>query len=82
MNRTAFEIALASRNIHTTVDLSERVGISRQTLTPIRHGLKEATPEVAEQIRNSLKLTDYEYKTIFPLQAEITAARERYAKGV
>ena len=82
MNRTAFEIALAVRGIHTTVDLSDAVGLSRQTLTPIRHGLKEATTEIAEQIRNRLQLSKREYEDIFPLQAEITEARDRYAKGV
>ena len=81
MNRTAFEIALARRGIHTTVDLSERVGISRQTLTPIRHGRVEASVEVAEQIRKNLQLSDEEYTSIFPWQAKITEAKANMYKG-
>ena len=79
MNNTAFEIALAERGIHTTSKLSDIVGISRQTLTPIRLGSREPSQETAEQIRNALKLTPEEYADIFPLQAAITAARDKYA---
>lgn len=78
MNRTEFEIALAVRGIRTTTALSDKTGISRQTLTPIRRGSNEATQEVAEQIRRTLELTADEYAAIFPLQAEITAVKERY----
>ena len=61
--------------------LAEAVGISRQTLTPIRNGHKEATVETAEQIRNALGLTNEEYSQIFPWQSEITAVKERYNNG-
>ena len=81
MEKVNLEIALAVRGIHTTQDFSDAVGISRQTLGPIRGGLKEATQEVAEQIRNGLHLTEEEYKQIFPWQAEITAVKERYGYG-
>ena len=79
MNSQAFEIALAERGIHTTTKLSDVVGISRQTLTPIRLGSREPSQETAEQIRNALQLTPQEYADIFPLQAAITAARDKYA---
>ena len=78
MNCTEFEIALAVRGIHTTIALSDKTGISRQTLTPIRRGDREPTQETAEQIRRTLELTSDEYAAIFPLQAEITAVKERY----
>lgn len=78
MNNTAFEIALALRGIHTTRDLSDLVGISRQTLAPIRRGDREPTQETAEQIRNALRLSDKEYTQIFPYQSEITAVKERW----
>ncbi len=78
MNKVAFEIALAVRGIHTTKAFSDVVGISRQTLAPIRAGHKEATVETAEQIRNALGLTNMEYAQIFPWQAEITAVKERW----
>ena len=78
MNRTEFEIALALRGIHTTKALSDRVGISRQTLAPIRAGLREPTQEVAEQIKRTLSLEWDEYESIFPMQAEITAVRAKY----
>lgn len=81
MNRTQLEIALAKRGIHTTTDFADKVGITRQTLTPIRHGIREATQEVAEQIRRTLELSDNEYRNIFPMQAKITKAREQYMKG-
>ena len=79
MNNTAFEIALALRGIHTTARLSDIVGISRQTLTKIRLGHKDPSQETAEQIRNALELSPDEYANIFPLQAAITAARDKYA---
>ena len=78
MNSQAFEIALAERGIHTTKNLSDVVGISRQTLTPIRLGKREPSQETAEQIRNALGLTNEEYAQIFPLQSEITAVKERW----
>ena len=81
MNRTSLEIALAVRGIHTTQAFSDAVGISRQTLGPIRNGYKEATVETAEQIRNALGLTNEEYSQIFPWQSEITAVKERYNNG-
>ena len=81
MNRTSLEIALAVRGIHTTQVFSDAVGISRQTLGPIRNGHKEATVETAEQIRNALGLTNEEYSQIFPWQSEITAVKERYNNG-
>ena len=79
MNSTAFEIALALRGIHTTKALSDITGISRQTLTPIRFGRKDPSQETAEQIRNALNLSPDEYANIFPMQAAITAARDKYA---
>ena len=78
MNSQAFEIALAERGIHTTKKLSDIVGISRQTLTPVRLGTKEPSQETAEQIRKALELSELEYRTIFPLQAAITAVKERW----
>ena len=79
MNSQAFEIALAERGIHTTKNLSDVVGISRQTLTPIRLGKREPSQETAEQIRNALGLSELEYRTIFPFQAAVTAVRDKYA---
>ena len=79
MNSQAFEIALAQRGIHTTKKLSDIVGISRQTLTPVRLGTKEPSQETAEQIRNALDLSELEYRTIFPFQAAVTAVRDKYA---
>ena len=79
MNGTAFEVALALRGIHTTAALSDITGISRQTLTPLRFGRKDPSQETAEQIRNALELSPDEYANIFPLQATITAARDKYA---
>ena len=81
MEKVNLEIALAVRGIHTTKAFSDAVGISRQTLGPIRGGLMEATQEVAEQIRNTLHLTDEEYRQIFPWQSEITAVKERWQHG-
>ena len=81
MNKVAFEWALAERGIHTTTDLSDRTGISRQTLTPIRNEQIEASQETAEQIRRALNLTREEYSAIFPMQAEITAVKEKYYGG-
>lgn len=78
MNGTAFEVALALRGIHTTAALSDITGISRQTLTPLRLGRKDPSQETAEQIRRSLLLSDDEYREIFPMQAEITAVKERW----
>lgn len=78
MNKVAFEIALAVRDIHTTVQLSDITGISRQTLTLIRDQKKEASQESAEQIRRTLQLSPAEYSEIFPMQAEITAVKEKY----
>lgn len=78
MEKVNLEIALATRGIHTTKAFSDTVGISRQTLAPIRNGLKEATVETAEQIRNALRLTNEEYSQIFPWQSEITAVKERW----
>ena len=78
MEKVNLEIALATRGIHTTKAFSDAVGISRQTLTPIRNGHKEATVETAEQIRNALGLTNEEYAQIFPWQSEITAVKERW----
>ena len=79
MNGTAFEVALALRGIHTTGALSDITGISRQTLGPIRFGRKDPSQETAEQIRNALELSPDEYANIFPLQAAITSARDKYA---
>lgn len=78
MDKVAFEIALAVRDIHTTAQLSDITGISRQTLAAIRNQIKEASQESAEQIRNALKFTPEEYAQIFPMQAEITAVKEKY----
>ena len=76
MNKVAFEIALANRGIHTTTALSNAVGISRQTLTPIRNGKAEATQEVAEQIAKALLFTADEFYDIFPMQWIIHCVRE------
>lgn len=81
MNKVAFEIALANRDIHTTVQLSDITGISRQTLAAIRNNVSEASQESAEQIRRTLQLTPAEYSEIFPMQSEITAVKEKYLKG-
>ena len=81
MNKVAFEIALANRDIHTTVRLSDITGISRQTLAAIRNNVSEASQESAEQIRRTLQLTPAEYSEIFPMQSEITAVKEKYLKG-
>ena len=81
MNKVAFEIALANRDIHTTVQLSDITGISRQTLAAIRNNVSEASQESAEQIRRTLQLTPVEYSEIFPMQSEITAVKEKYLKG-
>ena len=81
MNKVEFEIALANRNIHTTMELSDITGISRQTLTAIRNNIGEASQESAEQIRLTLKLSNKEYIGIFPMQAEITAVKEKYLLG-
>ena len=78
MDKVAFEIALAARGIHTTAQLSDITGISRQTLAAIRNQIKEASQESAEQIRNALQFTPEEYAQIFPMQAEITAVKEKY----
>lgn len=78
MNSQAFEIALAERGIHTTKNLSDVAGISRQTLTPIRLGKREPSQETAEQIRNALRLSNEEYRQIFPYQSEITAVKEKW----
>lgn len=78
MEKVNLEIALAVRGIHTTKAFSDTVGISRQTLAPIRAGHKEATVETAEQIRKALGLTNEEYSQIFPWQSEITAVKERW----
>ena len=78
MEKVNLEIALAIRGIHTTKAFSDAVGISRQTLGPIRAGHREASVETAEQIRNALGLTNVEYCQIFPWQAEITAVKERW----
>ena len=78
MEKINLEIALAVRGIHTTKAFSDAVGISRQTLAPIRAGRKEATVETAEQIRNALGLANEEYSQIFPWQSEITAVKERW----
>lgn len=81
LNKVAFEIALANRDIHTTVQLSDITGISRQTLAAIRNNVSEASQESAEQIRRTLQLTPEEYSEIFPMQSEITAVKEKYLKG-
>ena len=81
MNKVAFEIALANRDIHTTVQLSDITGISRQTLAAIRNNVSEASQESAEQIRRTLQLTPAEYSEIFPMQSEITTVKEKYLKG-
>ena len=78
MDKVAFEIALAVRDIHTTAQLSDITSISRQTLAAIRNQIKEASQESAEQIRNALHFTPEEYAQIFPMQAEITAVKEKY----
>ena len=78
MEKVNLEIALATRGIHTTKAFSDAVGISRQTLGPIRAGLREASVDTAEQIRNALGLTNEEYSQIFPWQSEITAVKERW----
>lgn len=76
MNKVKFEIALAERGIHTTTALSNITGISRQTLTPIRLGSRDATVEIAEQISKALKFTPDEYTNIFTWQSMVTAARD------
>lgn len=81
LNKVAFEIALANRDVHTTVQLSDITGISRQTLAAIRNNVSEASQESAEQIRRTLQLTPAEYSEIFPMQSEITAVKEKYLKG-
>lgn len=81
MNKIKFEIALAVRGISTTVQLSDITGISRQTLAAIRSEQKEASQESAEQIRRTLELSPDEYAGIFPMQAEITAVKEKYMGG-
>ena len=81
LNKVALEIALANRDIHTTVQLSDITGISRQTLAAIRNNISEASQESAEQIRRTLQLTPAEYSEIFPMQSEITAVKEKYLKG-
>lgn len=81
MDKVAFEIALAVRDIHTTAQLSDITGISRQTLAAIRNQKTEASQESAEQIRRTLDLTSDEYSKIFPMQAEITAVKEKYLTG-
>lgn len=81
MNKVEFEIALAVRDIHTTAQLSDITGISRQTLAVIRNQKTEASQESAEQIRHTLDLTSDEYSKIFPMQAEITAVKEKYLTG-
>lgn len=81
LNKVSFEIALANRDIHTTVQLSDITGISRQTLAAIRNEVSEASQESAEQIRRTLELTPAEYSEIFPMQSEITAVKEKYLKG-
>lgn len=81
MNKVAFEIALANRDIHTTAQLSDITGISRQTLSNIRNQIGEASQESAEQIRCALHLSNKEYAEIFPFQAEITAVKEKYLLG-
>lgn len=81
MNKVEFEIAMANRGIHTTMELSDITGISRQTLTAIRNNVGEASQESAEQIRKELHLSDEEYIKIFPFQAEITAVKEKYLLG-
>ena len=78
MDKVAFEIALAVRDIHTTAQLSDITGISRQTLAAIRNQIKEASQESAEQIRNDLHFTPEEYAQIFTMQAEITAVKDKY----
>ena len=64
MNKVRFEIALALRDIHTTIELSNITGISRQTLSAIRNESVEASQESAEQIRKTLDLSDNEYAQI------------------
>lgn len=81
MNKVEFEIALAVRDVHTTAQLSDITGISRQTLAAIRNQKTEASQESAEQIRRTLDLTADEYSKIFPMQAEITAVKEKYLTG-
>lgn len=81
MNKVKFEIVLANRGIHTTTELSDITGISRQTLTVIRNNIGEASQESAEQIRIALRLSNKEYIEIFPMQAEITAVKEKYLLG-
>jgi transcriptional regulator with XRE-family HTH domain len=81
MDKVAFEIALAVRDIHTTAQLSDITGISRQTLAAIRNQKTEASQESAEQIRRTLDLASDEYSKIFPMQAEITAVKEKYLRG-
>ena len=82
MNKTAFEIALAARNIHTTIDLSDLCGINRNTLTFIRSGKKEPTQAIAEHIAKALHFSMNEFKEIFPLQAEIYCVKMRFIEGL
>lgn len=76
MEKVNLEIALARRGIHTTKAFSDAVGISRQTLAPIRAGVNEATQETAEQIAKALKFTDDEFSNVFPTQWIIHCAKE------
>lgn len=76
LEKINLEIALAQRGIHTTKDFSDAVGISRQTLAPIRAGVKQATQEVAEQIAKSLNFTDEEFYDVFPTQYTIRLVRD------
>ena len=82
MDKVNLEIALAQRGIHTTKAFSDAVGISRQTLAPIRAGVKPATQEVAEQIAKSLNFTDEEFYNVFPTQYVIRAVKNGDTKAI
>ena len=82
MEKINLEIALAQRGIHTTKAFSDAVGISRQTLAPIRAGVKEATQETAEQIAKALAFTDNEFYDVFPTQYVIRAVKNGDAKAI
>ena len=82
MNKTAFELALAARGIHTTRELSDVCGINRVTLAGIRSGRHDATQAIAEHIAKALHFSMNEFKEIFPLQAEIYCVKMRFIEGL
>ena len=82
MEKVNLEIALAVRGIHTTKAFSDAVGISRQTLGPIRAGIKPASQEVAEQIASALLFTDDEFYDVFPVQWIVYKARNGHQDAI